>query len=209
MRARFNGEQLKKSCHPTAVLYVNTRQKPIRARRVSARKNEGSIPAYSSSGQRLRNYSLAAVERFLAIKPPACVAKHNRRTGRVCSIQFFPLPESSSACREAKQKILATAHMGQAYSFKECVDNAGHRVWKHSQTLMPRSEDADTYLRLIFRAVPLSCLVQQTDASEAPVVLVEEPLPEPPSPPANVVTMRSKRTRVLVVEDDMPYLKAA
>lgn len=178
-----------------------------RARRVS---NKQTIPAYSSSGQRLRNYSLEAANRFLELKPPACVAKRSK-LGRVVSIQFFPLPESSSACREAKEKIRATAHMGQAYSFKEKVDDgSGRRVWAHSRLLLPRSEEADIQLRLIFRAVPLSCLVEEEPAAASVVLPCADPIPEPPSPPpSNVFTMRPRSARPQPVDDDIPLLKAA
>lgn len=122
------------------------------------------MPAYSSDGERLRNYSYAAAEQYVAVK--RAVAKHNKRTGRIVAITFKPLPPDSAAL-SGKSALVKHAHMGQHYSEEKTVDNAGHKAWQHKPMLFPRDLayvddpiEMELELQLVFRAVPLSCLVR-------------------------------------------------
>jgi hypothetical protein len=116
-----------------------------------------SVPAYASNGRRLRDYSVEAVERCLALK--LCIAKRHRKSGRIASIQFLP-PRSSG------EPVPKTVHMGQRYSFCERLDDTAYRAWKFSRTLVPRDwaadpEEVERELQKIFRAVALSCFIQR------------------------------------------------
>jgi hypothetical protein len=124
------------------------------------------IPAYASNGRRLRSYSLATIEACLAMTPPSVVVKRNKRTGRITSAQFMPLPRDSSAV-EGKEQIRKHAHMGQRYCFRQKVDDEGHQAWRFAPFLTPlamrldpgvTADDIERWLQSIFRAVPLSCL---------------------------------------------------
>jgi hypothetical protein len=116
-----------------------------------------SVPAYAPNGRRLREYSLEAVDRLLALTPPRVTAKRHRRTGRVTSIQFLP---QKTAALEGNETLPKSVHLGQHYSYEQTVDDAGHRVWAFTRLLAPRDTDVDVeeYLQAVFRAVPLSCL---------------------------------------------------
>ena len=164
------------------------------------------MPAYSSCGRRLRNYSLEAVERFLSVTPPACSVKRNRKTGRITSVQFFPLPQSSPAVG-GKDPLRKTAHMGQHYSFAQAVDKSGRRVWRFASLLLPRDEDTETYIMSVFRAVPLSCISEGRGFKPAGVAVtgVGEEKPEPPTTPGKVIEMRPRRKAPV----DMPGLSLA
>ncbi len=180
---------------------MNARSQNTRTRTAS------TVPAYSSSGRRLRNYSLEAVERFLSAEPPTCSVKRNRKTGRICSVQFFPLPQNSAAL-EGKEPLRKTAHMGQHYSFAQQVDESGRRVWRFSPVLVPRDVDAETFLMSVFRAVPLSCMtaaaVPTADDPGAPEADPGSHEPEPPTP-ANLIEMRPRRKALV----DMPAARLA
>ena len=179
---------------------MNARSQNTRTRSAS------TIPAYSSSGRRLRNYSLEAVERFLSATPPTCSVKRNRKTGRICSVQFFPLPQNSAAL-EGKEPLRKTAHMGQHYSFPQQVDESGRRVWRFAPVLVPRDVDSEMFLMSVFRAVPLSCLKAvelPPSAPAAPEADSESHEPEPPTP-ANVIEMRPRRPAPV----DMPVVRRA
>ena len=125
------------------------------------------VPSYSASGRRLRNYSLEAIGRCLALVPPSCAVKRNRRTGRITSAQFLPLPGNSSAL-EGTGRLAKTAHMGQHYSYAETIDDGGRRAWRFQRFLVPSEmsisldakQEIEEYLRGVFRAVPLSCIVR-------------------------------------------------
>lgn len=143
----------------------------------------------------MRNYSLDAVERMLQADPPMISVKRNRKTGRICSVQFFPLPESSSAV-EGKEPLRKTAHMGQHYSFAQAVDESGRRVWRFSPLLVPRDEDTETFIMSVFRAVPLSCITEGRGYKPLSTVEILNPdceQPEPPPTPAKVIEMRPRR----------------
>jgi hypothetical protein len=184
------------------------------------------IPAYAASGRRLRNYSHEAVDRLLALERPGCVAKRNKRTGRVTSITFLPLPQNSTAV-EGKEPIRKTAHMGQSYSFKEHLTDTGLRTWMFTKLLLPRAGDEEhcefademeRRLQMIFRAVPLSCMVVEMprrDGSPAAELLPEpsaaEPLPEPPEPPtpSNVIMFRPRAKQPATVAYDPDAVRRA
>jgi hypothetical protein len=104
----------------------------------------------------MRNYSLEAVERLLALK--RCSVTRNKKTGHIVAVQFFPLPSTSSAL-EGTERLRKTAHIGQHYSYPHQVDNSGKKVWQFSKVLTPRDVNAEQFLQQVFRAVPISCLV--------------------------------------------------
>ncbi len=173
-----------------------------RTRSVSKRATAG-IPAYSSSGRRLRNYSHEAVERILGLTPTACVAKRNKRTGHICSVQFLPLPQNSSAV-EGKEPLRKTAHMGQHYCFEQAILDSGRKAWGFAKILVPREdrdlddpEDMERRLQLIFRAVPLSCMKRESEPVTGTAALDEpettELTPEPPTTPAIAIRTRPRR----------------
>ena len=143
------------------MLHLNARLQP----RASGASKTG-IPAYTANGLRLRNYSLSAIETCLCLTPPSVVVKRNKRSGRITSAQFLPLPANSSAVA-GKEPTLKTAHLGQRYSFAQRVDESGRTVWCFVKFLTPREmlldpdvslADIERYMQLVFRAVPLSCL---------------------------------------------------
>jgi hypothetical protein len=113
----------------------------------------------------LRNYSLDAILRCLALEKRIVVVTRNKRTGHITSAQFLPLPLNSRAL-EGNESIRKTAHLGQHYSYAEQVDNAGHHAWRFAKFLFPRDlglRDAAAFERVlqsIFRSVQLSCLVR-------------------------------------------------
>ena len=153
-----------------AVLHVN-------ARSLSRTRTASTVPAYSSDGQRLRNYSLASVEQLLAQTPARCAVKRSK-TGRITSVQLFPLPANSPALG------------GQRYSFPEQVSESGRKAWRHVPLLTPREEEAELFLQKIFRAVPLSCL---------------DPEPDPPAPAVREIR---RRRSTLVCSDTPVSLAA-
>ena len=196
---------------------MNARPK-TRTRSVSS-----GIPAYSSSGRRLRNYSVDAIERILQLEPPGVVVKRNKRTGRICSAQFLPLPQNSKAV-EGKEPIKKTAHMGQSYSFRQALEDSGRRAWSFSRLLLPGDdEDMERRLQMIFRAVPLSCLtlVQAPSLAEPATIEVEasevkaseieasEPEPDPPAASAKVVSISTGRGFRRAVSNDTDERLAA
>ncbi|WP_180542191.1 hypothetical protein [Nevskia soli] len=128
------------------------------------------VPTYAANGSPLRRYSVAQIERCLALTPPRVVVKRNKRTGKITSAQFLPLPRDSRAI-DGQDEIRKTAHMGQRYSYRSPVDDQGHRVWRFSKFLVPHEmrldpgiepEDIERWLQTVFRAVPLSCLKGKT-----------------------------------------------
>ena len=155
-----------------------------------------TVPAYSASGRRVRNYSLAAVETLLAEK--RCSVKRTK-TGRITSVQLFPLTSGTAAADE-KTPLRKTIHVGQRYSHRQQVDEAGHRTWRHVPLLTPRTEEAELFLMKIFRAVPLSCLEPAPEIA-APAEN-EKPDPEPP-----VAEMKPRR-RALPCSDAPTTLAA-
>lgn len=91
--------------------------------------------------------------------------KRNRRTGRITSAQFRPLPQNSAAL-EGNETLRKTAHLGQHYSYRELVDEHGHRVWSYVNLLVPgdcrsNRQAIEAYLQKVFRAVQLSCLAHR------------------------------------------------
>lgn len=128
------------------------------------------MPAYTSDGERLRNYSYEAAENYVAAK--RAIATYNKRTGRITAITFKPLPLDSAAL-SGKGALRKHAHMGQHYSEAQTVDCAGHKAWRFTPFLSPNdlhhladenitAEELELHLQLVFRAVPLSCLVHQS-----------------------------------------------
>lgn len=121
-----------------------------------------------------------------------CSVKRNRKTGRICSVQFFPLPRT--AALEGNESLRKTAHMGQHYSFAQPVDESGRRVWRFASMLVPRDEDTEAFLMSVFRAVPLSCISEGRGFQPLTAKEILEPdyeRPEPPTP-ANVIEMRPR-----------------
>lgn len=62
--------------------------------------------------------------------------------------------------------IRNTAHVGSKYSFREKIDD-GLFAWSLRGLPSSRHEDADLFVRAIFRAVPLSCMKKRTKMSES------------------------------------------
>lgn len=139
----------------------------------------------------MRNYSLSAIDALLAQTPPRCSVKRSK-TGRITSVQLFPLTSEGAAADE-KRPLRKTAHLGQHYSYAEQVDESGRKAWRFRRDLTPRTEEEETFLIEVFRAVPLSCLQrdQADDSSNTPAAEFE-PTPTPPRP-AKVVTLRPRR----------------
>ena len=157
-----------------------------------------TVPAYSASGRRVRNYSLAAVETLLAQK--RCSVKR-AKNGRITSAQLFPLTSGAAAADE-KTPLRKTIHVGQRYSHRQQVDEAGHRAWRHVPLLTPRTEEAELFLLKIFRAVPLSCLTPEPEA-----LTEEEEILPPDYDPPPVAEMKPRRRAL--PSSDAPVTLAA
>lgn len=123
------------------------------------KKLEKRIPTYAASGVRLRGYSPDAIKRLLGLS--LIVAVRNRQ-GRIVSAQFR---ESGGG-----NPLRSTNLLGTRYSYVEQIHES--RVWSHRR-LTPRQDveqkagepvedeaDRECFVRLIFRSVPLSCLVE-------------------------------------------------
>lgn len=131
------------------------------------------VPTYGSDGRKLRSYSIEAIERLLSLS--AIVVRRNRN-GKIVCAHFRP--------QDGANPLLATCNMGQRYSHREHVGDAGARVWAHKRLIQRQDieeltgipldapEDLDLYLRGIFRGVALSCMTQA------------DPPAAPPKPPA-------------------------
>jgi hypothetical protein len=152
------------------------------------------IPVYSD-GRRLFNRTLADIER-LETKGRALI---ERRKGRIVCAHLRPT--------EGASPVRTTAHMGQSYSYAQPLPS-GHRAWKHSNVLISNrtvseivgkevdSEQADLFIRAIFRAVPLSCMG----------------MAKPTPPTANVVAIdsyRKKTRKARPIEFDSERQRAA
>jgi hypothetical protein len=144
------------------------------------------IRIYASNGTRLRDRSLASIT---TLAEQGRIAVSRNRRGTITCAQFISEPGGIN-------KIRATAHMGQAYSFPQSLPS-GHKTWKHRSLLQSQEietifgepvEDQkvlDLYLRSIFRRVALDCIA--------------DPKPAPTPTPANVFNIadyanRRKRT---------------
>ncbi len=125
------------------------------------------IRTYAASGRRLSDSSPERVERLLALG--FVVVRRNRR-GAITLMQFKRDAQSGP--------IHKHAHMGQHYSFEEPLPS-GYYAWKHRELVRDERdlqalfgekpddrEEADRFVRAIFRAVPLSCLA--TDRPKTP-----------------------------------------
>lgn len=132
------------------------------------------IPTLSSDGQRRRRYSLEAIERLLSMD---LVTVQRNRKGRIAFAAFRSSLGASP--------IRPTAHIGTKYSFYERLPD-GHHAWALHGLPTNEHEDADLFVRAVFRAVPLSCMKQTP--SEAPAK---------PTPPAKVINIAEfKRQRI-------------
>jgi hypothetical protein len=133
--------------------------------------NRDAIPTYAANGVRLRNRSLASIETCLHLTPPRVVVKRNKRTGRITSAQFMPLPRDSSAV-DGKEEVRSRAPLGQRYSFRDAaINHGGHRPWRFCEFPTPgdmrrdpfvEPADIEAWHQAMFRAVPLSCLAKET-----------------------------------------------
>ena len=111
------------------------------------------IPTYSADGSRRRRYSLEAIERLLSLH--LVVVQRNRK-GAIAVAMFRPLSGANP--------IRPTAHTGTKYSFHERLDD-GHHAWTLHGLPQNEHEDADLFVRAIFRAVPLSCMKRDAECT--------------------------------------------
>jgi hypothetical protein len=131
------------------------------------------IRTYAANGRRLSDSSPERAERLIELGK--VVARRDRR-GRIRLIQF------KHDC--GAYPLQATAHMGTRYSYEEPLPS-GHYAWKHRELVRDERslealfgekpddrEEADRFVRAIFRAVPLSCMTKPNKL--APVVNIEE-----------------------------------
>ena len=142
------------------------------ARCASSLSSERKIPTYAADGRRLRDYSLAAIERLESLS----LVVVRRLNGRIRCALFRGLMGANP--------LRATAHAGTRYSF---LRRSGEvRLWEHAPLVQRQEiealfegarsvEDArllDRFVRAIFLAVPLSCLVSPRRAAN--VVSIDE-----------------------------------
>jgi hypothetical protein len=124
------------------------------------------IPTYAADGRRLRDYALSSIERLLTLH--LIIVARNRK-GKIVCAHFRPVGGANPLRR--------AAHLGTRYSF-ELPLPSGHFAWTHRRLLQSQEiealfgelddrDDADQFVRAVFRAVPLSVM-----------------RPKPPSPPA-------------------------
>jgi hypothetical protein len=95
------------------------------------------IKTYSPEGVRLRDYSLAAIARLLALR--RVVITYSTK-GRVLHCTFLPHDGA---------KTMKRAHRGQKYSVSELLASGRH-AWKHSDGILRRGADViciDSVLR--------------------------------------------------------------
>ncbi len=128
------------------------------------KKTQKRIPTYAADGARLhgvrlRDYSLSMIERLLA--DSRVVVRRNRR-GRIVSAQYRADVGATT--------LQANSLAGTRYSFLEQIREV--RVWSHRR-LIPREDlellagkpldkaACEQFVKTIFRAVPLSCLVEE------------------------------------------------
>jgi hypothetical protein len=128
------------------------------------KKTEKRIPTYAASGARLhgvrlRDYSLSMIERLLA---DAKITVRRNRKGVIVSAQY--------RAEAGATTLQATSLAGTRYSFLEQIREV--RVWSHRR-LIPREDlellagkpldkaACEQFVKTIFRAVPLSCLVEE------------------------------------------------
>ena len=128
-----------------------------------------SVPAYAATGQRLRRYSPEAAERYTSLH--LCIARRHKRTGRITSIQFRPLPQDCKAV-DRGSSCRRNAYAGQRYSYRERLHDS-LRAWCFVPFLVGRlageeREDVELRLMEIFRAVPLSCLATVPASGSVP-----------------------------------------
>ena len=125
-----------------------------------------TIPTFSADGKRLRNYSLASIEKLLEQDR---MAVERNRAGKITCATMRPADRSNP--------IATTAHMGQSYSFLEHLPS-GHCAWSHSR-LLDASEataegiaDAEAFVRNVFMQVPNS--IAAVERKLAPVICIDE-----------------------------------
>lgn len=126
-----------------------------------AKETEKRIPTYSADGSRLRPYTASAIAHLLSLS--AIVVRKNR-AGSIVVAQF----RSASGAHPMRNSALC----GTRYSFLERIHES--RMWSH-RVLVPRpsleeleelagkvNDEAarESFVRSIFNAVPLSCLVR-------------------------------------------------
>lgn len=129
------------------------------------------IRTYAANGRRLSDSSPERVERLLAIGK---VVAGRDRHGRIRVIQF------KNDC--GAYPLQATAHTGTHYSYEQPLPS-GHYAWKHRELVRDERdlealfgekphdrEEADRFVRAIFRAVPLSCMKRERPKRLAEVV---------------------------------------
>jgi len=135
---------------------------------------ESAIPTYASDGRRLRRYTLEAIERLEQLD---LVAVQRNRKGRIVCAHFRP--------QDGANPISNAAHTGTRYSFEESLPS-GCAAWTHRAlerdpralaTLFGESADdsdqAELFVRAIFRAVPLSCMKRTESKTSAKVVSID------------------------------------
>lgn len=131
------------------------------------------IPTYSCDGRRLRDYSLAAIERLLSLS----LVIVRRSAAGVIRCALFRGTMGSHPCRR-------TALGGQRYSFLRRIGEHS-RIWDHKElpgypeigALIENAKAArdaaslERFVRAIFLAVPLSVL--SDSGARTPVVSIE------------------------------------
>jgi hypothetical protein len=114
-----------------------------------------NIQCFAADGRRIRSYSPEAIER---LREGGRVVVIRNRSGRVTSAHFCEIAGANPVSK--------TAHMGQHYSYQQSIGEA--RLWQHRPLIsrVDRNElldsmdhnQAENFIRGVFRAVPLSCL---------------------------------------------------
>lgn len=133
-------------------------------------KTAKAVPTFRADGRRVRDYSMEAIARLLAL---GMIVIARSRKGRITCAQF-----KSDA---GANPLVKSAHMGQQYSYEQALPS-GHYAWRHREMIQrqdvemlfgerPESKrELDLYVRAIFRAVPLSCLRSTPEpAASSPV----------------------------------------
>lgn len=115
------------------------------------------IPAFRSSGQRRRDYS---VEAILKLEAQGKVLVERNEQGEPTAAQFLPEPE-----KQYRPRIQTSIPTGTYYSFEEQVADTGYYVWTHKdlrrdagKLVGQEAADMDLFLACLFRSVPLECM---------------------------------------------------
>lgn len=139
-----------------------------------------TVPTYSSDGSRLRRYTLAAIERLEQLN---LVAIQRNRKGKIVCAHFRNA--------EGANPIRTTAHVGSKYSYREKVGD-GLFAWSLKGLPASEHEDADLFVRGIFRNVALSCM-KRDEPTPAPSKVVSIDAGRKRRPAARPIEFDSER----------------